>query len=185
MKSGKVSPVLYVVLGVSFGLLGFFLLLANPFGWKLPIPTLIKLPTSTPQTANTGTGEKLPEGLAEAPTPYLFLPHGKQTYNVRVGDERTSLITNIVYDPLDPKKDATQVVTATAESKESINSISLTLNTDNKTTVYPMTLTSGTKLKGIWTASFTATDTYESIYNVSFEIITELGNKSTQPMLLR
>lgn len=183
MKSGKVSPVLYIVLGVSFGLLGFFLLLANPFGWKLPIPTLTKLPSSTSQP--TKTAKQLPKGLTTAPTPYLFLPSGKQTYNVGGGDENVSKIFTIVYDPLDPKKDAPQVITATANSKEPIKSISLTLNTDNKTTVHPMTLSSGTNLSGVWTTSFTAVDTYDKLYGVSFEIITELGNKTVQPMLIR
>ena len=180
MNLGKISPFLLVALGVSLGLFGFFLILANPFGWKLSLPALIPQTTTT-----TRNGEKLPKGVVEAPTPYLFLPHGKQTYNVRGGDNKVSIITTVVYDPLDPKKDSTQIISVTAKSKESINSISLTMNTDNQTKVYPMTFSSGTKLNGIWTVSFIASDTYEKTYDVSFEIITELGNKSIQPMPLR
>ena len=180
MNLGKISPFLLIALGVSLGLFGFFLILANPFGWKLSLPALIPQTTTT-----TRNGEKLPKGVVEAPTPYLFLPHGKQTYNVRGGDNKVSIITTVVYDPLDPKKDSTQIISVTAKSKESINSISLTMNTDNQTKVYPMTFSSGTKLNGIWTVSFIASDTYEKTYDVSFEIITELGNKSIQPMPLR
>ena len=180
MNLGKISPFLLIALGVSLGLFGFFLILANPFGWKLSLPALIPQTTTT-----TRNGEKLPKGVVEAPTPYLFLPHGKQTYNVRGGDNKVSIITTVVYDPLDPKKDSTQIISVTAKSKESINSISLTMNTDNQTKVYPMTFSSGTKLNGVWTVSFIASDTYEKTYDVSFEIITELGNKSIQPMPLR
>ena len=180
MNLGKISPFLLVALGVSLGLFGFFLILANPFGWKLSLPALIPQTTTT-----TRNGEKLPKGVVEAPTPYLFLPHGKQTYNVRGGDNKVSIITTVVYDPLDPKKDSPQIISVTAKSKESINSISLTMNTDNQTKVYPMTFSSGTKLNGVWTVSFIASDTYEKTYDVSFEIITELGNKSIQPMPLR
>ena len=180
MNLGKISPFLLIALGVSLGLFGFFLILANPFGWKLNLPSLIPQTTTT-----TRTGEKLPQGVVQAPTPYLFLPHGKQTYNVRGGDNKVSVITTIVYDPLDPKKDTKQTISVTAKSKEPINSISLTLNTDNQTKVYPMVFSSGTKSEGIWIASFIASDTYEKTYDVSFEIITELGNKSIQPMPLR
>jgi len=180
MNLGKISPFLLIALGVSLGLFGFFLILANPLGWKLNLPSLIPQTTTT-----TRTGEKLPQGVVQAPTPYLFLPHGKQTYNVRGGDNKVSVITTIVYDPLDPKKDTKQTISVTAKSKEPINSISLTLNTDNQTKVYPMVFSSGTKSEGIWIASFIASDTYEKTYDVSFEIITELGNKSIQPMPLR
>lgn len=176
MKSGKISPVLYVILGVSFGLLGFFLLLANPFGWKLPTPTLTQ---TTPKSNNS-----LPHGTVSAPTPYLFLPHGKQTYNVQ-GKRGGSNVTSITYDPLDPAKDTKQTVTATIQSKEAINSVNLTLNTDAQTTTHPMKLISGTTTQGIWSTSYQFSDTYEKIYNVSFEITTELGNKTSQPMLIK
>jgi len=179
MKSDKVSPILFIVLGVSLGLLGFFLLLANPFGWKLPTPTLTK---TTDTTTNT---KELPKGLAEAPAPRLILPSGEQTYNISGGDEKVSKISKIIYNPLDPKINTTQVITATANSKEPISTVSLTVNTDNDTKTYPLTFTSGTKINGVWTTSFTVTDTYENIYNVSFEIITELGNKSIMPMLIK
>lgn len=180
MNLGKTTPFLFIALGVSLGLFGFFLILANPFGWKLNLPFL------TPQTTTTtSTGEKLPKGVVQAPTPYLVLPTGKQTYNIQGGDEKVAKISNVVYDPLDPKMDTTQTITATSASKEPVNSISLTMFTDNQTKTYPMTFVSGTKLKGVWTTSFTVSDSYEKIYKVSFEIISDLGNKVTQPMPLR
>ncbi|KKS42589.1 MAG: hypothetical protein UV06_C0009G0004 [Candidatus Collierbacteria bacterium GW2011_GWA2_42_17] len=180
MNLGKISPFLLIALGVSLGLFGFFLILANPFGWKLNLPSLIPQTTTT-----TRTGEKLPQGVVQAPTPYLFLPHGKQTYNIQGGEEKVAKISNVIYDPLDPKKDTVQTITATSVSKEPVSSISLTMFTDNQTKVYPMTFVSGTKLKGVWTTSFTVSDSYEETYKVSFEIISDLGNKATQPMPLR
>lgn len=179
MKSGKISPVLYIILGVSLGLLGFFLLLANPFGWKLPIPTLIKLPSTNP------TNQSVPKGLVSAPTPYLILPHGKQTYNARGTENGRSKVISIIYDPLDPSLNANQTISADIESSETIKTVNLTVHTDNQSNTHLMKLSSGTLTKGVWTTTFQAVDTYDKIYDVSFEIITELGNKSTIPMLIR
>lgn len=176
MKSGKISPFLFVALGVSLGLLGFFLILANPFGWKMPFPSIKS--TNNSQKATS-------KGLATAPTPYLFLPTGKQTYNARGAESKKSAATSITFDPLDPKKDTNQTITATIESKEPVNSVKVTVNTDNSSNPYPMKLISGDSSKGEWSAIFKVIDTYEKIYNISFEIITELGNKTTQPMPLR
>lgn len=177
MKSGKISPVLFVVLGIAVGLLVFFLLIANPFGWKIPFPTLTKSPTNSTQN-------KIPKGAAAAPTPYLFLPKGKQTYNAQGGSAK-STVTTITFDPLDPAKGATQEITAKVNSQETVASVSLTVNTDNNSTTYPMTLIKNGSPETVWIAQFKSTDTYEKIYNISFEIITSLGNKTTQPMLIR
>ncbi len=176
MNSGKISPIIFVVLGVTLGLLGFFLILANPFGWKLPIPTLINLNKDT-QTPLKGT--------TLAPTPYLFLPPGKQTYNAQGADKRKSAVTSITFDPLDPKKNTNQTISVTTVSSEAINSLSVTVNTDNSSSSHTMKLISGDNLKGNWSTTIKVTDTYEKVYNVSFEIITELGNKISQPMLIR
>lgn len=177
MKSGKISPVLFVVLGIAVGLLVFFLIIANPFGWKIPLPTLTKSPTVT-------TEKKLPTGTEAAPTPYLILPRGKQTYNAQGGTAK-STVTSITFDPLDPAKGASQEITAKVTSQETISSVSVTVNTDNNSTTYPMTLTKSGSPDTVWVAKFQSTDTYEKIYNISFEIINSLGNKTTQPMLIR
>ncbi len=176
MNSGKISPILFVVLGVALGLFGFFIILANPFGWKLPFPSLIKVDKRDPS---------LPKGTVAAPTPYLILPTGKQTYNARVADSKKSSVTSITFDPLDPKINTNQTITVTAISSEAINSLIVTVNTDNLSVPHKMNLVSGDNLKGEWSTIFKVTDSYEKTYNVSFEIITQLGNKTTQPMPLR
>lgn len=177
MNSGKISPILFVVLGVALGLFGFFIILANPFGWKLPFPSLIKIPNQTSQT--------VPKDMISAPTPYLFLPTGKQTYNARGADSKKSSVTSITFDPLDPKINTNQTITVTAVSSEAINSLTVTVNTDTQSTPHKMNLVSGDNLKGEWSTTFKVTDSYEKVYNVSFEIITQLGNKTTQPMPIR
>ena len=179
MKPRRISPFLFVALGVSLGLFGFFLLLANPFGWKLPVPTL-KPVSLAPNPSNS-----LPKGLTKAPTPYLILPHGIQTYNSRGAENKISKVTSITYDPLDPPKNTNQTISATIQSIEPVNSVALTVHTDNQINKHSMTLSSGDTQNGVWTAFFTVTDTYEKFYDVSFEIITELGNKTTLPMLIR
>ena len=174
MKVQKISPVIFVVLGVVLGLFAFFLILANPFGWKIPVPTL------KPQIKT----DRLPASPTTAPTPYLFLPHGKQTYNAQ-GGNKVSNVTSITFDPLDPAQNTFQTITATVKSAENINSVSLTLNTDNKTNTYPMSLTSTEGASSVWTVKLEIQDTYEKVYNISFQIITNLGHKTTQPMLIR
>jgi hypothetical protein len=176
MKSGKISPILFVALGVAVGLFGFFLILANPYGWKLSLPSIIKSPSDT---AN------LPKGVASAPTPYLFLPQGKQTYNARGAAGKRSAAVSITYNPLDPQKNTNQTISATIESKETVSSVNLTVNTDKQKNIHVMKLISGTKTNGVWETTYKVTDTYEKVYNVSFEIITELGNKTVQPMFIR
>ena len=178
MKSGKISPILWVALGVSLGLFGFFLILANPFGWKFPIPFLIK-------TSTNKQNSSLPKGLEQAPTPYLILPHGTQTYNVQGTNSKKSKITSITYNPLDPAKNTNQTITATVTSSEPIKTINLTEVTDDQTTTHSMKFISGSTTDGIWSSDFQITDTYEKIYYVSFEIITELGNKTVQLMPIR
>ena len=176
MNSGKISPVIFVVLGVALGLFGFFIILANPFGWKLPFPSLINV---SPKTATD------PTKLNTAPTPYLFLPKGLQTYSVRGASNKKSSVNSITFDPLDPKINTNQTITVTAVSSEEINSLTVIVNTDKLTTPHKMTLVSGDNLNGQWSTTFTVTDSYEKVYNVSFEIITQLGNKVSQPMPIR
>lgn len=176
MKPGKISPILFVVLGVSIGLFGFFLILANPFSWKFSLFNIFNL--------SQKTDNGLPEGVVIAPTPYLLLPSGKQTYNARGSNTRSSVVS-ITFDPLDPALNTNQTISATVNSKETINSVTLTVNTDKKSNSQPMKLISGSATRGVWTSTFQVIDSYEKIYNVSFEIITELGNKTVQPMPIR
>ena len=177
MKSGKISPFLFVALGVSLGLFGFFFIIANPFGWKLVIPNLFK--------SIQDNSKVLPEGTTSAPTPYLFLPKGKQTYNAQGTKNMRSAAVSVTYDPLDPQINTDQTISATIASKEVVKFVNITVNTDSQTNTHSMNQVSGTNLNGVWSTSFKITDTYEKIYNVSFEIITELGNKSIQPMFIR
>lgn len=176
MEPRKISPILYVVLGVSVGLLVFLLIIINPFGWKLALPSIFNF--------NRSAGS-IPEGLALAPTPHLFLPHGKQTYNARGSGAERSSVTSITFEPLDPAKNTSQTITASVTSKESVKSVTLTVNTDNQSTNHAMKLISGNGSKGDWTSTFTVSDSYEKTYNLSFLIITSFGNKTTQLMPIR
>lgn len=182
MKSGRFSPLLFIVFGVIVGLLGFFLILANPFGWKTPVP---RLTTTQEEKTPSSTDENLPPGITRAPTPYLVLPSGKQTYNARGGEDKKSRVTSITYDPLDPALNSNQTISAQITSSEPIKSVVITVNTDNRSTPHTMSLLAGSFSSGTWVTSFKVTDTYEKKYDVSFEITTELGNKTTMPMLIR
>lgn len=176
MKKASLKPVYFVILGVVLGLGGFFLILANPFGWKTITPFLKISQPGTPTPGN---------GLVAAPPPVLILPKGKQTYMVRGGDNSISKITSVTVDPLDIKKGGTQTITVEIDSKEPITTFNTTLTTDTSSKEYSLKLIAGDSTKGTWQAAYTVSDSAEKIYNYKFNIITNNGNKTVTPFLVR
>ncbi|HEX9008433.1 MAG TPA: hypothetical protein VF837_04195 [Patescibacteria group bacterium] len=183
MNKPTIKPVYFIILGIIVGLGGFFLLLANPFGWKTPVPYLT---TSTPTPVTTGNPSKVtPKGVIAAPTPVLILPTGKQTYNVQGGETDISRITQVTVDPLDVKKGGQQSLSVKMSSKEPISKFTVTLNSDNGTHDYPLTLASGDTTTGVWTAQYTVSDSTATIYDFVFNIITNNGNKTVTTFPVR
>ena len=172
-KSGKIRPVLLVVLGVTIGLFGFFLLLANPFGWKMPTPFLKSVPT---KSITSKQGDlNIPMGLVRAPTPTLILPKGKQTYYVRSGSGSATKINQIDLDPLDVNKGEKQTINVKAQSDEKITSITITLKTDKQAAEIPMKLLNGPATDGEWIASYVLQDTANTTYFMTFNSVTASG----------
>lgn len=179
MNKITLRPVYFIILGVILGLGGFFLLLANPFGWKTIRPTLKTTTTSKPTPAAPGNG------LMAAPTPILILPKGKQTYTVRGGDTDISRVTSVTVDPLDAKKGDKQTLTVKIASKEPVKTFNVVLNSDNGGKEYSLALASGDTSNGTWETSYTLTDSTSKIYSFVFNIITNNGNKTVNPFLVR
>ena len=179
MKKFFLKPAFFVILGIVLGLGGFFLILANPFGWKSIQPNL-----NISQPGKTGT-DQAPKGLATAPTPVLILPSGKQTYNVSGGTANVSRVTQLTVDPLDVKKGGTQTISMKVTSKEPVESFTITLNSDNGSKDFPLKLVSGDASQGVWEGTYTVSDSTAKVYNFVFNIITNSGNKTVSPFLVR
>lgn len=174
------KPYQFVILGVILGLGGFFLILANPFGWKTlrPITENVNIPQP---------GIKTPPGknLVAAPTPTLILPPGKQTYFVQGAETNISRISAVTVDPLDVNKGQNQTLTVKIGSKEPIATFNVVLNSDNGAKEYPLTLVSGDVSEGTWEAKYTVNDTTSKIYSFVFNIITKNGNKTVTTFPVR
>jgi hypothetical protein len=109
------------------------------------------------------------------PTPRP-LAHGKQTYAVSGSKKGAPKATEVVIDPLDPAPGASQSTTVKALAMEAgpITKVSIQLITDNKNVTYPLQLTSGTNLDGVWTGSWVMEDSYD--YRYQMAVIAENAN---------
>lgn len=170
------KPTFLIILGIIIGLGGFFLILANPFGWPTIQPKL---------TITNNNKSKRAPGYTTAPTPVLILPSGKQTYNVQGGETDISSIRSVTIDPLDVKKDQNQSISVKATSKEPISTFTVSLVTDSKSIEIPLKLANGNESSGTWTSKYPVTDTTNKTYTFVFNIITVNGNKTVTPFLLR
>jgi len=102
------------------------------------------------------------------PTPRP-LASGRQTYIVSGSKKGAPKVTEVVIDPLDPAQKANQSVTIKALALEGgpITKVSIQLITDNKNKTYPLQLTSGTNLDGVWSAMWTMDDVYDYKYQLA------------------
>lgn len=112
------------------------------------------IPTSTPTP--------LP-----APRP---IDHGQQIYNVSTGQgSKGPSMTQIIFEPMDPKIGENQKLSVKAQNATPIISIILTLKTDHKSSTYPLQLKEGATTGGTWEASWKVEDTYDYAYVFSIE----------------
>lgn len=161
----KISQIILIVLLLLLALLVAVLLLTGRV--KIPSSLLI----TPPQT-------EVPAGLVQAPTPYLLLPQGRQSYLIRSGSLNQPRGNRIVVDPLDARRGEQQVVDLEVEFTKAITSVNLTLITDNIQKTYPMTLSAGDPTKGTWSATYQIEDDHEGIYSMQF-IINYDGQETT------
>jgi len=172
----KLKSIHLIILGIILGLGGFFLIIANPFGLKIPRPYLFfgKQVTS-----------KGPPGSIPAPTPTLLLPPGKQTFYVRGGDQDFSKISQITVDPLDSTKNQKQSIEVAIDSIEPISKFNILLTTDTTTTTLIPTLKSGNSTRGTWSVIHTFPDTALNVYKFTFNMITNTNKKTAIPFMVR
>jgi len=106
-----------------------------------------------------------------AKPPIKPLAHGKQTYLVSGGKKGAPKPTEVVIDPLDPAQGATQSATVKVLAMEAgpVTKVSIQLITDSKNKIYPLQLTSGTDLDGIWGATWVMEDSYNYKYQMAIK----------------
>lgn len=102
------------------------------------------------------------------PTPYP-LPQGKQAYKISHGNSVGGpKVTDVSIDPFDPKVGETQTFTVVVSHKVPINSITLALQTDNKTTNIPLEKKSESNEESTWVSTFLTDDTHFYTYYAQF-----------------
>jgi len=172
----KLKSIHFIILGIVLGLGGFFLIIANPFGLKIPRPYFfIGKPTTY----------KGPPGSIPAPTPTLILPSGKQTFYVRGGEQDFSKISQVTIDPLDADKGDKQSLEVVIDSIEPVSKFNILLSTDTIITTLTPTLKSGNSTRGTWSITHNFPDTALKIYKLTFNMTTNTNKETTIPFMVR
>jgi hypothetical protein len=103
----------------------------------LPAPTATPTPTPTPRA----------------------IRQGKEIYTISSSSHVGPSIWQATIDPHDPKVGERQTMTVSVRSKLPIESVIVNLKSDNTTTIYPLTLLSGSPTDGVWQGSWDIADT--------------------------
>lgn len=151
MAKSSTNPVSIVVLGILIAIVVGLLFYSQ--GW-------VSLDfDKTPSERSTTNEQMQPAGPTPTPTP-TSLKQGKETYIYSWGEGTTIPKLNAIeIDPHDPKVGQTQTVSVKFTHTSGINSVSMMLFSDNKSTSFPMTLAAGTETDGTWTGSWKIDDT--------------------------
>ncbi len=115
--------------------------------------------------------------LIPSPTPTpTSLKQGKEIYIYSWGQGTTvPKLSSIEIDPHDPKVGETQHVTVKYTHPTAIQSVSMQLFSDNKSTTFPMTLSSGSTTDGTWTGSWTIEDSVLYRYDLRVLVKSDQG----------
>lgn len=131
---------------------------------KLPeVKTLLryqKTETKEEQFKISEAGEILPP-----------IPTGNQIY--RIITNNNPKITDVTIDPLDAKNGEAQKVIAKVEDPGLVESVKVTIYTDNSEVTKNLTLKQGTGYNGSWETSYKLKGTYEKKYRFKFQASTK------------
>lgn len=173
MRSRAISVLVLITLAVV--LVAFLIYIIETQAKLSPGDRIIKLPGLP-----TSTETPFPTGLIKAPTPYLQIPEGRQSFTVRTGNTGGPMGTQIVVDPFNAQKGTQQTVTLGVEYKGGkVDSVDATLITDNAKTKLPMHLVSGDNSSGTWSITWSIEDTHEVTYQMDFSINYSGGKQYT------
>lgn len=127
-----------------------------------------------------------PTGIVTAPTPYLILPTGKQTYLVRSNPKPgDATVKQIVADPIESAQGDQQTFSLDIASPTPVAAVSLELTTDNQTNTYQFKLVSGNNKLGTWSGTWVMADPHRVTYFAKFIIKDEGGHITNQDFPIR
>ncbi len=131
--------------------------------------------------SKTAPAKKL-QKAGPTPTPTIIpLPQGKHEYTVSQGSAATGpKVAKIILDPHDPKVGEKHTIHVTAGKRLStVESVTITVESDKKKENYPLRLVSGTAELGDWEASWTTEDTHLYSFVVT-AIAKDTANRETK-----
>jgi hypothetical protein len=143
--------------------------------WPKHTPTPIITPTSTPTPVPTVTPTDTP---APSPTPRP-IPTGRQSFHTYFGSNSG------VIDPYDPSIGSSQNIQLQLSDPKGIVTVNGIVTTDTKTNPFSLSLESGASTNGTWVGSWTVSESYDTVYLMSFEIINAANEISHINLTLR
>ena len=134
-----------------------------------PLPkTVSSVPSASPQVpvaTQTPTSKPTPRPL----------PTGPQQY--AVNSRNNPEVKTFDISSLDTKVGDSQKMSITIQGSPSpVSSVTVKLITDNKSTDYPLTQSSGSNTSGVWSGTLTANDTHDTIYQATVTVKYQTGN---------
>lgn len=152
------------VLGVAL-VLGSFYILLSP---NVSVKSLLEKFPQKEQEKVLETDKNIWEPARPTPRP---LAHGRQTYAISGSKKGAPKATEAVIDPIDPSQNTSQSATVRVLAMDAgpVTKVSIDVITDNQTKNYPLKLTSGTNLDGVWNGTWTMEDSYDYKYQTAIK----------------
>lgn len=174
---GKI-PVIYIVIAIVWVFSIAVIVVGSYIIYKSPkIEELLKKGRAGLQTEEN---KNIAEPFKPSPRP---LATGKQTYLISGSTPGAPKMSEVTFDPIDPKSGQNQIVIVKALDVNGslVRSVSVTLNTDNKSETHSLSLSQGTAQDGVWQGSWKISDSYDYKYTATFraENAAELAQTST------
>lgn len=104
--------------------------------------------------------------LSSSPSPLPINRHGKMKFSIQSKKPGVRFIEGHI-DPFDVEEGKTQTLNLYVSNDNPISSMAAVWNTDNKTTLVPMTQKEGKDTEGWWEAVWNADDTIWYKFNIS------------------
>lgn len=156
------------ILTVTLFLSGYYLYQNNS------LKNLFKKVSIVTNDSQANTDKNSSQATLEQITTYT-LPEGDQTYIISHGKTvQGPKATNIIYSPLNIKKDTPQTITVTFPKAESVNSVIVFITTDNQQD-QKVTLAKSQGKDGEWSGTWTPTDTITKTYNARLYFVGPTG----------
>lgn len=150
----------------------FVVVVAGYFIWRNPGWLLNTFQeTQKPEQPTLSILEPTPKNGKASPTAKLTprpILQGKETYSIGQSASATPKIRSLEVDPHDPKVNDNQTLKVRVVDSRPVQSVKVTIGSDNKTRDFDLKLTEGSNLDGKWTLTWKVDDTV--LYSYYFTI---------------